>query len=150
MLWTYSSAPKPATCKPAQGRDHRSSVCVGLGLTEPQTLFFNSNKSCLTTPGQHSRGPGLQWGWDLGLRLEGNSQLQEFVAQHNSRWIGIWENKEMIETLLGHMIVSSLITPFVLWLSCSFGRICGKIKLLMRRVEEENEAMWYVSVSNSC
>lgn len=47
----------------------------------------------------------------------------------------------MIETLWGHMIVSSLITPFVLWLSCSFGRVCGKIKLLMRSVEEENEAM---------
>lgn len=58
--------------------------------------------------------------------------------------------KQIIETLLGDMIVSSLITQFVLWLSCCFGRICGKIKLPMRSVEEENEAMQCVSIRNSC
>lgn len=31
--------------------------------------------------------------------------------------------------LLGNMIVSSLIRQFVLWVICSFVRICAKIKL---------------------
>lgn len=38
--------------------------------------------------------------------------------------------------LLGNMIVSSLITQFVLWLPCSFVRICGKIKLFQSKTKQ--------------
>lgn len=58
--------------------------------------------------------------------------------------------KQIIETLQGNVIVGRLISPFVLQLSCAFGRTCGKRKLPVRSGEEENEAMQCVSTRNSC
>lgn len=55
----------------------------------------------------------------------------------------------MLEMLLGTMIVSSFITQLVLWWVYSFDRICGKIKLLMRSLEEQNEERKSVSLRNS-
>lgn len=51
--------------------------------------------------------------------------------------------------LLGNTIVSSLVTQLLIWLSCFFGRICSKMKLLMRSVEEENDVMCCMSMRNS-
>lgn len=114
----------------------KCSSVILLYQTPYKLCCFNRDNLCLMTPGYHNHGAGLQWGWDLELKSEGC--LQELVAQRGKRWMGKSENKET-EMLLA----SSFKIQFVLGMPCSFCSITSSI-------EKENEAMWCISMMNSC